>query len=208
MVGNVSPPTHPKVTGVPDRRITILVNGLPAAGKSTLAPALARVLGLPLLSKDVIKETHADVLGSVAPDGRSQRDWNRALGTAASETMWALLADAPRGAVLESSWRTDVRPLVAAGLARAGVDQVLEVWCNVPANVARARDRVRFHDRHRIHGAFMTDSEWAGMVENAEPLGLGPVCRVDTTMTVDLEALATWCHAAASDQAAWAFRKS
>lgn len=184
-------------TAVKDGRTAIFVNGLPAAGKSTLAPPLARALGLPLLSKDVIKETHADVLGSLAPDGGSQRDWNRALGAAASETMWALLAHAPLGAVLESSWRTDVRPLVVEGLARAGVRHAVEVSCEVPAGVARARDSARHRGRHGIHGVFMTEVEWARMVETAEPLGLGPVCRVDTTAAVDVDALAAWCRCAA-----------
>lgn len=83
--------------------MVVLVNGLPAAGKSTLAPPLASALELPLLSKDVIKETHADVLGSKPPPGRTQREWNRQLGTAASQTMWALLGASAPGAVLENS---------------------------------------------------------------------------------------------------------
>lgn len=41
----------------------VLVNGLSGSGKSTLARALSRALGLPLFSKDVIKETLADHLG-------------------------------------------------------------------------------------------------------------------------------------------------
>ncbi|MEO7058823.1 MAG: GNAT family N-acetyltransferase, partial [Lapillicoccus sp.] len=45
------------------RRLVVLVNGLPGSGKSTLARALASELGLPLLSKDVVKETVADALG-------------------------------------------------------------------------------------------------------------------------------------------------
>ncbi|MGW0230180.1 AAA family ATPase [Actinopolymorpha singaporensis] len=180
-----------------NRRTTVLVNGLPAAGKSTLASALARALGLPLISKDVIKETHADVLGAQPPDGRSQREWNGALGAAASETMWALLAHAPLGAVLESSWRADVRKLVAQGLARAGVKQAVEIWCDVPAEVARARDDARHRVRHAVHGSFMTDAEWSRMVQDAEPLGMGPVCRVDTATSVDVAALASWCRTAA-----------
>lgn len=58
------------------RRLVVLVNGLPAAGKTTLARALSRRLSLPLLSKDVIKEAHADIFGTRPPDGRPQRVWN------------------------------------------------------------------------------------------------------------------------------------
>lgn len=69
--------------------MVVIVNGLPAVAKSTLARPLASALELPLLSKDTIKETHADVLGSDPPVGRTQREWNRQLGAAASRTMWA-----------------------------------------------------------------------------------------------------------------------
>lgn len=179
-------------------QLVVLVNGVPAAGKSTLAPALAAALGLPLISKDVIKEAHADILGAEPPDDRPQRDWNRALGAAASETMWALLATATPGAVLESSWRADVRELVVAGLARAGVTDVIEVWCDVPAEVARLRDEERWPSRHPIHGARMTDPERTGVEQHAEPLGLGPVIRVDTTRPVDVAGLARLVRTARS----------
>jgi predicted kinase len=170
--------------------LVVLVNGMPAAGKSTLAPPLAAELGLPLFSKDVIKETHADVFGASPPDGRPQRDWNRLFGRAASETMWALLAYASRGAVLESSWRADVRTFAADGLARAGAKRVVEVWCDVPQELAWQRFRDRRPTRHPIHGAPMTDDEMTEMEGHAEPLGFGPVIRVDTTRPVDVPALA------------------
>ena len=83
------------------RRLVILVNDLPAAGKTTLARALSRRLSLPLFSKDVIKEAHADIFGAQPPDGRPQRAWNSHFGAAANATIWALLADSPGGAVLE-----------------------------------------------------------------------------------------------------------
>jgi len=175
-------------------RIVVLVNGLPAAGKSTLAPELAAMLGLPLLSKDVIKETHADVLGASATGDFSQREWNSRLGKAASETMWALLGSSAPGAVLESSWRSDVRHLVSAGLCSAGLPGAAEVWCEAPIPVLRQRFRQRWASSHAIHGAEPDDDEWAKMVEHAEPLALGPVLRVDTSGAVDHAAIAEWCR--------------
>jgi predicted kinase len=119
----------------------VLVNGLPAAGKTTLARALSRALRLPLFSKDTIKETHADVLGSQPPPGWPQRRWNAALGAAASETMWALLADAPTGAVLESCWPIEFRHFAVQGLRQPGDRASMEIWCEVPVQIARRASR-------------------------------------------------------------------
>jgi glucokinase len=169
----------------------VLVNGLPGAGKTTLARILSPALGLPLFSKDTIKETHADLLGSEPPPGWPQRRWNNTLGAAASQTMWALLAYAPAGAILESSWPTDTRHFVVDGLRRAGCQLPVEIWCDVPLETARRRYEER-HPRHPIHGEVLTDTEWERRRQTARPLGIGPVLRVDTTKAVDAEAVAAW----------------
>jgi predicted kinase len=182
----------------PVLRMVVLVNGLPAAGKSTLAPELASAFGLPLFGKDVIKEAHADVLGADPPPGLTQREWNGRLGRPASETMWALLGSSTPGAVLESSWRADVRGLVDAGLKRAGFAEAAEIWCEAPPPLLRERFTRRRASSHPIHGAGLGDEEWASMVRHAEPLGFGPVLRLDTSGNVDLAAVVEWCRAHAS----------
>ncbi|MGD0245019.1 MAG: AAA family ATPase [Streptosporangiaceae bacterium] len=174
-------------------RLAVLVNGLPGAGKTTLARSLAAALDLPLFSKDVIKETHADMLGA-ASAGWPQRGWNQALGAAASETMWVLLADAPAGAVLESTWPAGVRHFVEQGLSRAGDPAMAEIWCDVPLETARRRFEAR-HPRHPIHGELLTDDEWERWRRTAQPLEIGPVLRVDTTGPADGPAITAWIRA-------------
>lgn len=98
------------------RRVVVLVNGVAGSGRTTLARELAAELRIPLFSKDVVKESVADVL-------------------------WALLADSPVGGVVEGCFLPDDEPVVAEGLQRHGLDPatVPEVWCEGGQIQASAR---------------------------------------------------------------------
>lgn len=57
----------------------VVVTGMPAAGKTTLAKSLRRELCLPLIAREEIKERLYDTLGT------GDIEWSNRLGSAASQ---------------------------------------------------------------------------------------------------------------------------
>jgi predicted kinase len=156
----------------------VLVAGWPAAGKSTLARALAAELGLPLLAKDEIKEALMDALGYPATVAQSQR-----LGRAATAAMLRVAQSCP-GAVLDGTWFEYADPLVRQLPGRCA-----EVICTVPVEVARARYLARAGQRHAGHlDTSRTEAELWGAPPRSPRVG--PVLEVDTSGPVDAGALA------------------
>lgn len=156
----------------------VLVTGWPGSGKSTLAAALAPHLGLPLLSKDEIKEALMDGLG--LPETVTQ---SRRLGRAAVLALLRVAARCP-GAVLDSTWFDYALPL-----ARGLPGRLVQVHCSVPLDLARARYQARSAGRHAGHlDSDRSEAELWG--EPVRPLGLGPVAPVDTSGPVDIPRLA------------------
>jgi predicted kinase len=156
----------------------VLVAGWPAAGKSTLARALATECGLPLLAKDEIKEALMDGLGYPATVAGSQR-----LGRAAVLAMLRVARCCP-GAVLDSTWFEYADPLVRQLPGRCA-----EVVCTVPVEVARARYLARAGQRHAGHlDTARAEAELWGSPPRSPRVG--PVLAVDTSSPVDIHGLA------------------
>jgi len=156
----------------------VLVNGLPGAGKTTLATGLASALPATLISKDAIK----DALFT-AVDGATAS----ALGAAAMEAAWTLIAGID-GTVVFDSWWFKLRdmPFAEAGIRRAGLPHVVEVWCDVPQHVARRRYERRLRTETRT-GQVEAWSDWAS---RGEPLGIVPTLHVNTERPVDVDRVA------------------
>lgn len=162
-------------------RVVVIVNGPPASGKSTLARPLADALGLPLIAKDAVKETLLDALGY------GDREASRRIGAAAGEVCWTVLGSCPDGAVVESWLAPHSRDVVSAGLARAAVDRLVEVWCSCPPEEVRRRYEQRAHLRHPGHFDVDNLSGFDQVLTTAAPLTLGPVIEVRTDRLVELD---------------------
>lgn len=157
----------------------VIVSGLAASGKTAVAEPLALELGIPLVSKDVIKEALFDALGF------GGWEWSKTLSRAADAAMVRVAQDLD-AAVLDNFWHAGTVDELLAPLPRS----MVEVFCRCDPNVALERFRRR--DRHPGHA-----DELSGEVHHASffgkklPLGtLGPVVEVDTQRPVDISLVA------------------
>lgn len=135
----------------------MVVGGAPATGKTTLARALGGALGLPVISKDDIKESLA------APFPTGDREWSRRLGSAAYGALYAVaerVLSARQGLVLESNfWRAEAeRPLRAL----AQLAPTVVIVCRIPDALRRERFEGRAaRGRHRVHIDDAILAEWS-----------------------------------------------
>jgi predicted kinase len=163
----------------------VVVAGIPGSGKTTLARRLAPELGLPLISKDTIKEALFEALGT------GDIDWSQKLGRASHVVMYATARDA-RSAVLESHFWRGISEEELRRLGRP----LVQVYCRCPIEIAvdRYRRRAGSPDRHQghlpEHQSDAATERWR--TENPEPLNLdGALLEVVTTAPVDIARLAS-----------------
>ncbi len=174
-------------------RRALLINGPPASGKTSLGLRLARQLALPFLSRDTVKEPLFDVFGT--PD----RETNRALGRASLEIIWSVIADFPDevDVIVEAWFGAPPHDDVVAGLKRARIGKIAELWCHAPGDVLAARYAERVGQRHPGHPDASYAPELALLAPQVTAMGIGPVFAVDTSelAQVDLAEIARWMTA-------------
>ncbi len=176
------------MAALPRRKRAVLVNGVPASGKSHVARALSAATGWPVLALDTVK---TPFLAELAPVDRLQ---NRTLGRASYAALFALIAEMqPGSTVIVDAWFGFQPPdLLESHLAQAGVADTLEIWCTAPPDIIGARYAARVGTRLAGHPGLEYVPELAALAASAAPNGRGPVLTVDTTMPVDAVAITAW----------------
>jgi len=162
----------------------VIVSGWPAAGKTTLAAALAGPLEAALLAKDEIKEALFDSLGT------GDRAWSRQLSDAAYAVMFRLAArrlERGLATIVEGNFERARHAARLEELVALGAGRALEVFCHAPPALLLARSRARLGGaRHAGHddAGLLAELEalYAGGVQS--PLGVArEVIAVDTADT-------------------------
>jgi predicted kinase len=167
----------------PAERSIIIVSGAPASGKSTVARALAEVLGFPLFSKDIFKESLFESLGNqLAHIVGSPAELSRLLSRAAMDVLWSVAPCCPQ-VILEANFRPKDQHERERFAALQG--RKLEIYCHcTPEEAARRfRERATTARHHPAHSMKTISAEL--LEEFDRPVGLCPVIDVDTERPVD-----------------------
>lgn len=160
----------------------VLVNGVPASGKSTVALAISDRYGWPVFALDTIKEPFFAELGA------GDRAFNRKLGRAAYAAIFETIAafPDPHTVVVEAWFGFQPADLLRRHLDDAGLGDTVEFWCYAPAEVIGQRYADRVALRPVGHPGLEYVEELTALAERARPIGDGKVLSIDNTKPLDL----------------------
>ena len=178
------------LTARPKPKRVVMVNGVPASGKSSVADAVSVATGWPVLRLDTIKDPFLHELAPV------DRLFNRRLGRASYAAIFDILRNAPPGttAIIDAWFGFQPAEVLTEGLARAGITETAELWCHAPPEVTGARYAARIGVRPAGHPGADYVPELITLATRAQPMAIGPLRRIDTTAPLDLQPLLNWLH--------------
>jgi predicted kinase len=154
----------------------IIVNGMPGAGKTTLSRKLRDDIGLPLISKDAIKELYFDQLGV------GDREWSKALGRAAIDALFLLTDNVL--ATGKTFMIENAKPELGEIVRRHGA-RSLELYCFTD-HAERHRRFVARNESGERHPGHIDEASYDASAEARDtsvypPLEIGEVWKIDTS---------------------------
>ena len=165
----------------------VVVSGLPAAGKSTVASSIARCSSLPLFDKDEFLESL--FVGNEPRDASERRDLSRR----ADELLEAAVRGAPQAIVV--SWWKHPRSTADTGTRTEWLQRLpgrlVEIYCKCSPQIAAGR----FFRRERHTGHLDTRWSHADLLSELSacallgPLNVGSLVTVDTSRPLDVDAV-------------------
>ena len=162
----------------------IVVSGAPGTGKTAMGRRISEALRLPGLSKDLIKESLYDTLGT------TDREWSRRLGHASMALLFRLIEtqlEAGRSAIAESNFYVEFDSPRFERLKARYDFRLVEVHCQTERGVLHRRMKRRSASGERHPGHVETPELYAEFDAalargSFDPLNVGEalIC-VDTT---------------------------
>ena len=173
----------------------VMVNGVPASGKSSVSHALSRHTGWPVLALDTIKNPFLELMEEV------DRAFNRVLGRASYKSIFSVIEEAPPGStfIVDAWFGFQPVEVLREHIAVAGITEVLEIWCHAAPEIVGERYSKRLERRLPGHPGASYVPELIELSRRAEPCGIGPVLNVDTALPVDMETVVAWLDGASAN---------
>lgn len=130
----------------------VIVSGLPATGKTTLAKALGEALTLPVFHKDHFKELLFE--SRTNPDAEVDRAVSRDFGKQSMHLLYAIARELTRSGIdciIEAYFHPELAAQELAHLTRSA--RLIQVHCAAADAVIVSRYRTRYEagERHEIH---------------------------------------------------------
>jgi glucokinase len=172
----------------PAGKRVLMVNGIPASGKSRMSHAISARTGWPVLALDTVKNPFLEHLEGV------DRLFNRTLGKASYQAMWSIIRDAPDGStfIVDAWFGFQPLDLLKDHIAMADVEKIAEIWCHAPAELLAERYAARLDQRLPGHPGAAYIPELIELAKRAQPTGFASVYDVDTSQPPAYDEAAEW----------------
>jgi predicted NBD/HSP70 family sugar kinase len=170
----------------------ILVNGIPASGKSSVSRLIAEYFGCPILGLDTIKEPFMVQFADII-----DRPFNRKLGVAAYQAMFQIVNESPDNSmfILDAWFGFKDKQLLLDHLDCCGISKPLEVWNQISPSSVAERYKRRCGQRIKGHPGEEYIPELMELAKRAEPMNIGEVIHIDQDSNIDINPVINWVKA-------------